>query len=64
MRALAAGRGITHAEVAEGVGIATSTFERRLTKGGWSAAETVRLAAWFEVPLEDLVTGLGGHLAP
>lgn len=62
VRALAAGRGITHAEVVVGVGMALSTFERRLAKGGWTAAEVIRLAAWFDVPIEDLTTGLGGHV--
>lgn len=62
VRALAAGRGIIHADVADSIEMAISTFERRLAKGGWSAVETVRLAAFFDVPIEDLTTGLGGHV--
>ncbi|MGH3365697.1 MAG: helix-turn-helix domain-containing protein [Nocardioidaceae bacterium] len=62
IRALAAGRGLTHGGVAEAVGIPRSTFERRLAKGGWTATEAVRLAEWFEVTLDDLVTGLQGHV--
>lgn len=63
VRALAAGRGITHADCADAVDIARSTFERRLSQGGWSAAEVVRLADYFGVTVDKLVTGLDGLLA-
>src|SRR5262245_44843274 len=36
-----------------------STFERRLAKGGWTAAETARIADWFGVPVSDLFAGPG-----
>lgn len=64
VRALAAGRGMTHAQVAHGVELATATFTRRLTHGGWTAAELVRLAAYFDVPVDTLLTGLDGRVAP
>jgi hypothetical protein len=64
VRALAAGRGITHAHVAHGVGLATATFTRRLTHGGWTAAELVRLARYFDVPVDSLLSGLDGRVAP
>lgn len=64
VRALAAGRSVTHAETADAIGTALSTFERRLQRGGWSATELVKLSRWFGVSLDDLVTGLGGHVAP
>jgi hypothetical protein len=64
VRALAAGRGITHAQVAHGVELAIATFARRLTHGGWTAAELVRLAAYFDIPVTSLLTGLDGQVAP
>jgi hypothetical protein len=64
VRALGAGRGITHAQIAHGVGLATATFTRRLTHGGWTAAELVRLAAYFDVPVDSLLTGLDGKVVP
>ena len=64
VRALSAGRGITHAHVAQGVELANATFNRRLTHGGWTAAELVRLAAYFDVPVDSLLTGLDGRVAP
>lgn len=60
VRALAAGRGLTHAECADAVDIARSTFERRLSQGRWSAAEVARLADYFTVTVDKLVTGLDG----
>ncbi len=62
IRALAASRNMALADVAAGVDMPRSTFERRLSKGGWTAAEVARIAAWFAVPVSDLFTGLGGHL--
>ena len=62
IRALAAGRNTALADVAAGVDMPRSTFERRLAKGGWTAAEVAKIAGWFTVPVSDLFTGLGGHL--
>jgi hypothetical protein len=62
VRALAASRSTALGDVAEAVGMPRSTFERRLSKGGWTAAEVARLAEWFSVPVSDLFTGLDGHL--
>lgn len=64
VRALAAGRGLTHTQVAHGVELALATFTRRLTHGGWTAAELVRLAAYFDVPVTSLLTGLDGQVVP
>jgi hypothetical protein len=64
VRALAAGRGITHADVAHAVEVATATFNRRLAHGGWTAAELVRLAVYFDVPVTSLLSGLDGQVAP
>ena len=64
VRALAAGRGITHADVAHAVEVATATFNRRLAHGGWTAAELVRLARYFDVPVTSLLSGLDGRVAP
>ena len=64
VRALAAGRGVTHARMAHDVDLATATFTRRLTHGGWTAAELVRLADYFDVPVDTLLTGLDGRVAP
>ncbi len=62
IRALAASRNSSLSEVAAGVEMPRSTFERRLAKGGWTAAEVARIAAWFAVPVSDLFTGLDGRL--
>jgi hypothetical protein len=62
IRALAASRNTPLADVAAGVDMPRSTFERRLAKGGWTAAETARIAEWFAVPVSDLFTGLDGRL--
>ncbi len=62
IRALAASRNTALADVAAGVDMPRSTFERRLSKGGWTAAEVARIADWFAVPVSDLFTGLGGRL--
>ena len=62
IRALAAGRNTALADVAAGVDMPRSTFERRLAKGGGTAAEVARIADWFGVPVSELFTGLGGHL--
>ena len=62
IRALAASRNAALADVAAGVDMPRSTFERRMGKGGWTAAETARIADWFGVPVADLFTGLGGRL--
>lgn len=64
VRALAAARGMTHPDVASGAEIPLSTFERRLSKGGWTIDEGNRLAALFGVGIDDLTTGLGGQLIP
>jgi len=62
IRALAASRNAALADVAGGVDMPRSTFERRLGRGGWTAAEVARIADWFGVPVSDLFTGLGGRL--
>lgn len=62
IRALIAARGLTHPEVASTIGMALSTFERRLSKGGWSLEEGRRLARLLGVTLDELVTGLDGQL--
>jgi hypothetical protein len=64
VRALAAGRSIKHAKVAEACKMAQSTFERRLSHGGWTAAEVASLSVYFKAAPETLMTGLDGHLAP
>jgi len=64
VRALAAGRSIKHAKVAEAIKMAQSTFERRLSHGGWTAAEVASLSIYFKAAPETLMTGLDGHLAP
>lgn len=64
VRALAAGRGLTHARIAHGIELATATFTRRLTHGGWTANELVKLAGYFKVDVETLITGLDGKVAP
>jgi hypothetical protein len=64
VRALAAGRSIKHAKVAEAIKMAQSTFERRLSHGGWTAAEVAALSVYFKAAPESLMTGLDGHLAP
>lgn len=61
-RALIAARGLTHPEVADTIGMALSTFERRLSKGGWSLEEARRLAALLGVSLDELASGLDGQL--
>ncbi|MGH3360245.1 MAG: hypothetical protein ACRDO7_15700 [Nocardioidaceae bacterium] len=62
VRALAAGRGLTHADVANAVAIPRSTFERRMAKGGWTADEATRLASTFDITIDDLTSGLNGLL--
>ena len=64
IKALAAARGLTHADIAEATGIAKGTLDRRMTKGGWSLEESTKLAELFGVGLDDLTTGLGGQLIP
>lgn len=62
VRALAASRNASLAEGAAAVDMPRSTFERRLSKGGWTAAEVARIASWFAVPVSDLFTGFDGWL--
>jgi len=63
VRALAAGRSIKHAKVAEAIKMAQSTFERRLSHGGWTATEVAALSVYFNAAPQTLMTGLDGHLA-
>lgn len=64
IRGLAAARSMTHKDVASEVGIAPATFDRRLSRGGWTVDEAVRLAQLFEVTLDQLTTALEGQLVP
>ena len=64
VRALAAGRSIKHAKIAEAIEMAQSTFERRLSHGGWTATEVAALSVYFKAAPESLMTGLDGVLAP
>lgn len=57
VRALAVARQMTHADVAAAVDIPTSTFDRRLAKGGWTISEGARLAELFGVSIDELTTG-------
>lgn len=62
VRALAAARQMSQADVAKAAGLTRSTFDRRLAQGGWTVAEAERLAEIFDVDLSELLTGLDGHL--
>ena len=64
IKALAAARGLTHADIAAATGIAKGTLDRRMSKGGWSLEESIKLAELFGVGLDDLTSGLGGALLP
>ena len=64
VRALAAGRSIKHAKIAEAIEMAQSTFERRLSHGGWTATEVAALSVYFKATPESLMTGLDGVLVP
>lgn len=68
VKGLIRGRGLRVEDVAPAVGMATTTFYRRLAGKGqqqaFAAGEVSRLASYFELEIMDLYTGLGGKFAP
>ncbi len=66
VRALIAARGQESEDVARAVGMTRATFYRRLSGRGapFTAGEVQAIADWFDVPVADLFSGLGGVVVP